>query len=78
MALPAHSLSFGVSTQVRVCTVHTCRRCKRGLASAEPCSFVVAHTHVCPVCQAEEQALEHLPVSRTIWGASLASLRRRV
>jgi hypothetical protein len=56
--------------------VHTCRRCKRGLRSVEPCSFVLAHTHVCPVCQAEEEALKHLHVSRSIWGASLASLRR--
>jgi hypothetical protein len=76
MALPARSLSLGVSAQVRVCTVHTCRRCKRSLSSAEPCSFLVAHTHVCPVCQADEEALKHLPVSRTIWGASLASSRR--
>ena len=76
MALPAYSLSFAVPTHVRVCTVHTCRRCKRSLSSAEPCSFVLAHTHVCPVCQAEQEALKHLPVSRTIWGASLASVRR--
>jgi hypothetical protein len=76
MALSARSLVSGVPTPVRVCTVHTCRRCKRSLSSAEPCSFVVAHSHVCPVCQAEQEALKHLPLSRTIWGASLASFRR--
>jgi hypothetical protein len=76
MALPAHSLAFGVSTLVRVCTVHTCRRCKRSLPSAEPCSFVLAHAHVCPVCHAEQEALKHLPASRAIWGASLASIHR--
>jgi hypothetical protein len=76
MALSARSLASGVSTPVRVCTVHTCRRCKRSLSSAEPCSFVVAHSHVCPVCRSEQEALEHLPLSRTIWGAGLASFRR--
>jgi hypothetical protein len=65
-----------VSTHAPVCTVHTCGRCKRAVSSADPCSFVLAHTHVCPACRAQEEALKHLSLSRSIWGASLASLRR--
>ena len=75
MAMPATATAF-VSTHAPVCKVHTCGRCKRGLPSVDPCSFVLAHTHQCQACQAQEQALKHLSLSRSVWGASLASLRR--
>jgi hypothetical protein len=85
MALPADRfperplLSLAAATRPPArCTVHSCRRCKRGLPSGEPCSLVLgaAHTHVCPTCRTEEEALRHLPGSHSVWGASLASLRR--
>ena len=79
MALPADrfpSAAVSAAAHTPVCTVHTCRRCKRGLASLDPCSFLAAHTHVCRACQAEEEALKHLPLSRNVWGASLANIRR--
>jgi hypothetical protein len=79
MALPADRLpsSAAAAPRTPVCTVHTCRRCKRSQPSADPCSFVVlTHSRVCPGCRAQEEASKHLPPSRTVWGASLASLRR--
>jgi hypothetical protein len=59
-----------------VCRVHSCRRCGSGISSGEPCSFVASIASVCRPCRGQEAVLTHLPVSRTIWGASLARARR--
>jgi hypothetical protein len=83
MASPADRLFNGTPSSPRsgssptpVCTVHTCRRCRASIDSAEPCSFVAAAWRVCLSCAGQEQVLKHVPASRPIWGAALARTRR--
>jgi len=68
--------SIEPSRSATVCRVHSCRRCGSAISSGEPCSFVASIASVCRACRGQEAALAHLPVSRTIWGASLARARR--
>ncbi|HEY3061261.1 MAG TPA: hypothetical protein VGL99_20020 [Chloroflexota bacterium] len=59
-----------------VCRVHSCARCQSAVDSAEPCSFVPTSKIVCATCRGQEQVILHLPKSRAIWGAGLATARR--
>jgi hypothetical protein len=70
------SVRRDVSRISTVCRVHTCTRCQSVVESGEPCSFVPFLIQVCPRCAAQEQALAHLPISRTPWGVGLARFPR--
>jgi hypothetical protein len=58
------------------CRVHTCVRCRSVVASGEPCSFLPAVRATCPACKGQQEALAHLPLSRTHWANRLAATRR--
>ncbi len=59
-----------------VCHVRTCARCQTNVTTGEPSGFVPSVTRLCLRCASQEQALSHLPRSRTAWGAALALTRR--
>jgi hypothetical protein len=59
-----------------VCRVHTCVRCRAGVATGNPCSFVPALMSLCLGCESQERTLVHLSISRSPWGAALARTRR--
>jgi len=64
------------SRSLSVCRVHSCSRCHTAVDSAEPCSFVATVKTVCGGCRTQEQVILHLPKTRGVWGASLATARR--
>jgi hypothetical protein len=68
--------SVAPAAHTPLCRVHSCRRCHRALASADPCSLSGTYAQLCATCLAEEETLKHVPLSRSVWGANLARSHR--